>query len=90
MIQPAILLLFASLAGPASGEIVCENRRIPVEVAHNVFVIENETRCFHPPQDRLARLKLACDVLVTAYGETEGRARCRDLISHSGIPALER
>ncbi len=60
------MLLLATLAGPASGEIVCENRRIPVEVARNVYVIENETRCFHPAPNRLARVKLACDVLLAS------------------------
>ncbi len=88
--QGAIILLLATLAGPASGEFVCENRRIPVEVARNVYVIENETRCFHPAPNRLARVKLACDVLLAAYGEEEGRVRCQELISRSGIPALQR
>ncbi len=84
------MLLLATLAGPASGEIVCENRRIPVEVARNVYVIENETRCFHPAPNRLERVKLACDVLLAAYGEKESRVRCQELISRSGIPALQR
>ena len=84
------MLLLATLAGPASGEIVCENRRIPVEVARHVYVIENETRCVHPAPNRLERVKLACDVLLTAYGEKEGRVRCQELISRSGIPALQR
>jgi len=97
VIHSAIILLLASLAGSAgssSGEIVCESRRIPVKIAgggaRSVYVIEHETRCFHPPLGHLEKLKLTCDVLVSAYGEDEGRARCQELISRSGIPAIER
>lgn len=89
MVQPGIILLLASLVGGASGEIVCESRRIPVEVARSVYVIEHETRCYHPQQSQLERVKLACDVLTSAYGEEEGRERCRELAARSGIPALE-
>ncbi len=94
MIQSAAILLLASLAGSPAGEIVCESRRVPVLFAEGGarkhYVMEVETRCYHPPQGHLQQLKLACDLFHSAYGAEEGQARCQDLISRSGPPELER
>lgn len=93
MIQPAMILLLASLAGgpgvAGPDGVICENRRIPVEVAESVYVIEHSVRCYRPGPGLLERVKLACDVLTSAYGEEEGRERCRELATRSGIRALE-
>ena len=92
MIQPAVILLLASLSGPPPGEIVCETRRVPVLFAsggaRKHYVLEYETRCYHPPLGRLQQLKLACDLLHSAYGSEEGQARCQELISRSPPPEL--
>ena len=93
MIQSAAILLLASLASSPAGEIVCESRRVPVLFAgggaRKHYIMETETRCYHPPLGHLQRLKLACDLLHSAYGTEEGQARCQELISRSAPPELE-
>ncbi len=93
MIQPAVILLLAALTGSSAGEIVCESRRVPVIFAEGGarkhYVLEYETRCYHPPLGRLQQLKLACDLLHSAYGREEGQVRCQELIKHSAPPELE-
>ncbi len=94
MIQPGVILLLAALSGSPAGEIVCESRLVPVLFAsggaRKHYVMETETRCYHPPGGRLQQLKLACDLFHSAYGSEEGQARCRQLISRSAPPELER
>ena len=89
----ALLLLAVPGAGPGSAdpakdEIVCQNLQTPVEVARNVFVIETETRCFHPghaEQSALERVKIACDVLIAAYGREDGGLRCREIVERTEL-----
>ncbi len=92
MIQPAVILLLASLSGSPAGEIVCETRRVPVIFAEGRarkhYILEYETRCYHPPVGHLQQLKLACDLLHSAYGSEEGQARCKELVSRSAPPEL--
>ena len=94
MILPAVILLLAGLSGSPAGEIVCESRLVPVLFAsggaRKHYIMETETRCYHPTTGRLQQLKLACDLLHSAYGSEEGQARCRQLISRSAPPELER
>jgi hypothetical protein len=82
-----VVLLWAGTATAHTTEIVCENLRVPRLITGNasrkVYVIEHQTSCY-PVSDselgELEKLKIACDLLVTAYGETDGPRRCRQLI----------
>ena len=87
MIGVATMLLWAGLAGPGSGEIICETEPVLIRTptrARN-YVLEHVTRCYpaaDPGKEQLEKLKLVCDLLITAYGEDEGRQRCQDLLAH--------
>ncbi len=87
MIGLTTLLLWAGLAAPGSGEIICETKPLLIQTSRRArnFVLEHVTRCYpatDPAKEKLEKLKLACDLLVTAYGEDEGRQRCQDLLAH--------
>ncbi len=87
MIGVATMLLWAGLAGPGSGEIICETKPVLIQTSMRArnYVLEHVTRCYpatDPGLAQLEKLKLACDLLVTAYGEDEGRQRCQDLLAH--------
>ena len=71
-----------SLGGPSSGEIVCEHEDVPVRIARTMYVLRQVTRCYHP-STRIDELQKSCDLLITAYGEEEGRRRCQDLLAEA-------
>ena len=73
------LTLGVGLASPAPAEIVCESESVPVRLSRTVYVLRHVTRCYHPPTE-VDALQKRCDLLLTAYGEEEGRRRCRELI----------
>ena len=80
-----LLLLGVSLAGPVPAEIVCDSQTVPFRIRRGVYVLEHQTRCYPAPdpgREQLEKLKLACDLLITAYGEEGGRLRCQDLLDH--------
>lgn len=80
-----LLLLGASLGGAVPAEIVCDSQTVPFRIRHGVYVLEHQTRCYPAPdpgREQLEKLKLACDLLITAYGEEDGRLRCQDLLEH--------
>ena len=93
MIQVALTMLLATpLAAAPSAEIICDSTHVPVRIGKpgeagrpggNTYVLEHRTRCYHPPgrMGKLEELKLACDLLITAYGHEEGQSRCQDLLS---------
>jgi hypothetical protein len=84
-----MMMVGALLAGPRAGEIICDSTYVPVQIDRSrVFTLEHRTRCFQAPEpavDQLKRLQMACDLLITAYGEEEGRRRCQDLVSRTEI-----
>jgi hypothetical protein len=84
-----MMMAGALLAGPPGGEIVCDTEYSPVQIDRSrVFTLERQTRCDHLPEPgvgQLEKLKLACDLLITAYGEEDGRLRCQDLIERSDL-----
>jgi hypothetical protein len=83
-----LLLLGASLAGPVPSEIVCDSQTVPLRIRKGVYVLEHQTRCYPAPdsgREQLEKLRLACDLLITAYGEEDGRLRCQDLLEHIEI-----
>ena len=90
MIGVATMLLWAGLGGPGSGAITCETEPVLIQTSKRArnYVLEHVTRCYHTPDpavEQLEKLKLACDLLLTAYGEDEGRQRCQDLLAHIEI-----
>jgi hypothetical protein len=81
----AVALAFAmgtALGGVERGEIVCEHEDVPVKIARTMYVLRQVTRCYHPAT-QLDELQKACDLLLTAYGEEEGRARCQALLEEA-------
>jgi hypothetical protein len=85
-VRLAALLVPVSLAKPApAGEIVCEGRYVPVRLRHNLYVLEHETHCYAPADDLVEALRARCDLLLDAYGETEGRERCRRMLEASAL-----
>ena len=81
----AVALAFVmgtTLGGRGSGEIVCEHEDVPVRIARTMYVLRQVTRCYHP-SSRIDELQSSCDLLITAYGEEEGRRRCQDLLAES-------
>ncbi len=85
----AVALAFAigtTLGGPTSlggsGEIVCEHEDVPVRIARTMYVLRQVTRCYHP-SSQVDELQKSCDLLITAYGEEEGRRRCQDLLAEA-------
>ena len=84
-----MMMAGALLAEPLGPEIVCDTRYAPVQIDRSrVFTLEQQTRCYQVPEPavgQLEKLKLACDLLITAYGEEDGRLRCRDLIERSDL-----
>jgi len=84
----ALWMLGAGLAAPLPDGIVCDSRQVPVQISRTVYVLEHQTRCYAlADRERgvLDRLRVACDLLLTAYGEEDGRRRCQDLIAHSEL-----
>ena len=69
-----------SLGGPGSGEIICEQEDVPVRIARTMYVLRQVTHCYHPTT-QIDELQRSCDLLITAYGEEEGRRRCQDLLA---------
>jgi hypothetical protein len=84
-----MMMAGALLAGPRGPEIVCDTRYAPVQIDRSrVYTLEHRTRCYQVPEPsvgQLEKLKLACDLLITAYGEEDGRVRCQDLIERSEL-----
>jgi hypothetical protein len=83
-----LLLLGASLAGPVRAEIVCDSQTVPLRIKRGVYVLEHQTRCYPAPdpgREQLEKLRLACDLFITAYGEEDGRLRCQDLLEQIEI-----
>ncbi len=70
------------LGAPGSGEIICEHEDVPVRIARTMYVLRQVTRCYHP-SSRIEELQSSCDLLITAYGEEEGRRRCQDLLAEA-------
>ncbi len=84
----SLLLLGASLSGSPGDGIVCNSRHVPVPVRKGVYVLEVQTACFpvaDAEKDQLEKLKLACDLLLTAYGRDEGQRRCQELIARTEV-----
>ena len=82
-----MMLLGISLGGTPSSEIICDSRHVPELITGNksrrIYVLHHQTRCYTPrdaDKAELKKLKLACDLFTTAYGEEEGQRRCRELI----------
>ncbi len=87
MIGLTTMLLWAGLAAPGSSEIICETSPVLIQTSQRArnYVLEHVTRCYpatEPGKVELEKLQLACDLLLTAYGEDEGRQRCQDLLAH--------
>jgi hypothetical protein len=81
------MLLGMGLAGGSSGEIVCDSLHVPELItasrSRHIYVLHHQTRCYPAPDagtEQLEKLKLSCDLFTAAYGEEEGRIRCRSLI----------
>ena len=89
MIRVALaVVLGAGLAGPPSGEIICDSQHVPVQIGKwRTYVLEHRTRCYMAPQaaEAIQKLQATCDLLITAYGEQEGRRRCQDLVERSNL-----
>lgn len=77
----AALLLCVAL--PVRSDIICETKRDPVRVSKTIYVIEERTHCYHPEQTRVERLLSACNLLIAAYGQTEGQSRCQALLANT-------
>ena len=82
-----VMLLGIGLGGTPSNEIICDSLHVPELITGNqsrrIYVLQHQTRCYTPAdagEAQLEKLKLACDLFTAAYGEEEGRRRCRDLI----------
>ncbi len=86
MISVATMMLWASLAAPAPGGIICESGPVLERYSRwKNYILRHQTRCYpatDPEKEQLEKLKLACDLLITAYGEKEGQLRCQDLLAH--------
>lgn len=87
MIGLTSMLLWAGLAAPGSGGIICETKPVLIQTSRRArnYVLEHVTRCYPATdagKEELEKLQLACDLLLTAYGEDEGRQRCQDLLAH--------
>jgi hypothetical protein len=56
--------------------------------SRSVYILEHQTRCYpavDPVLTQLEKLKIACDLMITAYGDDEGRTRCQDLVERYGV-----
>ena len=78
--------IFSSLliANAAGADTICESKVTRRRVEHNRYIIGREARCYLPSdhqRERIDDLQAACNLLITAYGEEEGRVRCQDLIA---------
>ena len=86
MTTVASMMLWASLAAPGPGEIICESGPVLERYSRQKnYILRQVTRCYpatDPDKEQLTKLKLACDLLITAYGKEEGQLRCRDLLAH--------
>jgi hypothetical protein len=81
------MLLGIGLAGAPASDIICQTREVPELISgsrsRHVYVLHHQTHCYPAPsagEEQLEKLKQACDLLVTAYGEEEGRLRCQGLL----------
>ncbi len=82
MLGVALAFAMATIGSPGSGEIVCEHESVPVRIHPTVWVLRQVSRCYHPAT-RIDELQKSCDLLITAYGEEEGRRRCQDLLAET-------
>ena len=80
-------LLGITLAGPPTTGIICQTREVPELIrgsqSRKIYVLHHQTHCYPAPgatRTLLGELKEACDLLITAWGEEEGRLRCQGLI----------
>ena len=81
------MLLGIGLAATPSGGIVCQTLEVPELIrgsrSRQIYVLHHQTHCYPAPgatRTPLGELKEACDLLITAWGEEEGRLRCQGLI----------
>jgi hypothetical protein len=84
----ALIFPLLLLAGTAMADTVCESQVTRRKVGRNRHIVGREVVCYEISDSRcdpIERLQAACDLLSTAYGEKEGRARCQDLIEHSTL-----
>ena len=75
----------------ASDEITCHTDLVRRRISSTIYVLERQVSCYptpNPAGELIKNLRAACDLLLMAHGEREGRTRCRNLIDASSMEHL--
>lgn len=85
--SPLLAVALLCLPLEARTDIICETKREPVRLSKTIYVIEERAHCYHPEQTEMEKILTACNLLIAAYGQSEGQSRCRALLANSTVAA---